>query len=86
ADLNKTKDSNGGNELTKDDIVGFNVFDDALKTAYDNASKPAAVTKVTVEGTDLTKDTDYSVSVADTPGDDTRSRIKVEFTDKGLEK
>ena len=85
AELNKTKASNGNKDLTKDDIQGFNVFDDALKAAYTNLNE-GAVAEVKVNDTKLEKNTHYTVSVNDVTGDNSRSRIAVNFNDAGLDK
>ena len=84
AGINKTKDGKGS-DVTKDDLQGYTVFDDALKDAYANLTD--VVKKVTVGTQDLTLTTDYMVDSAnDTPDDVTRTRIRVKFTDAGLEK
>ena len=95
---NKTKATNlkNGNatDLTADDLKQYAIFDDALKDAYSNATKDVDV-EVKVDGVQnaLTKGTDandttndYYVTAAETPNDNTRTRISVVFLKKGLEK
>ncbi|EFH27559.1 sortase (surface protein transpeptidase) [Gardnerella vaginalis AMD] len=69
-----------------DDYQGFAVWDDALKTAYDSSA--AVVKSVKIGDTPITnsngKEDKYKVAVAATPGDNTRQRITVSFTDAGL--
>lgn len=85
ADLNKTKASNGNTDLTASDINGFNVFDDALKSAYTNPTENA-VAEVYANDTKLDKNTHYTVSTSAISGDDTRTRIMVNSNDAGLGK
>ncbi len=95
---NKTKATNLKNNvatnLTADDLKQYAIFDDALKEAYSNATKDVDV-EVKVDGvTDALKkgtgaddaNNDYYVTTADTPNDNTRTRISVVFLQKGLEK
>ena len=84
AGINKTKESKGS-EVTKDDLHGYTVFDDALKDAYTDLTK--VVKKVTVDAQELMLTTDYTVdSAQNTPADNTRMRVQVKFTETGLEK
>lgn len=89
---NKTKATNldkdgKAKNLTKEDLSQYAIFDDALTTAYENANENA-VAEVKLDGeTDaLIKGTDYEVTKAATPDDNTRTRISVVFKDAGLEK
>ena len=84
AGINKTKDGKGS-DVTKDDLQGYTVFDDALKDAYTDLA--SGVKKVTVGDQELILTADYTVDSAnDTPEDNTRTRVQVKFTDSGLEK
>ena len=86
AGVNKTKESNGNVDLTKDDLKGYTIFDDAPNHTFTNLKE--GVKKVTVGTTDLTKDDDYTIDADEfTPGTNNAStRLKVKFTDAGLRK
>lgn len=86
AGVNKTKESNGNVDLTKEDLKGYTIFDDAPNQTFTNLKE--GVKKVTVGTTELTKDTDYTIDADEfTPGTNNAStRLKVKFTDTGLEK
>ena len=86
AGVNKTKESNGNVDLTKDDLKGYTIFDDAPNNTYKDLTE--GVKKVTVGTMELVKDADYTIDATDfTPGsNNTSTRLKVKFTDKGLEK
>lgn len=85
AGVNKSKESNGGVDLTKDDLQGYTIFDDAPNNTYTDL--PDGVKKVTVGQTELVKNTDYTIVANEaTPGAADRTRLKVKFTDPGLEK
>ena len=95
AEVNKSKPANGS--LTKDDIQGFAVFDDAPTAAFGTIND-AAVKKVKVGSEELTNDTTntyYNVSTitaSDSNNADSKdlatghTRILVKFTESGLEK
>ena len=93
AEVNKSKPANGN--LTKDDIQGFAVFDDAPNDAFASVTSDA-VKKVKVDGEELTKAgniTYYSVSTITasnaTDGKDladNHTRILVKFEEAGLNK
>ena len=93
AEVNKSKPANGS--LTKDDIQGFAVFDDAPKDAFASVTSDA-VKKVKVDGEELTNAgniTYYSVSTITasnaTDGKDladNHTRILVKFGEAGLNK
>ena len=93
--VNRTKLNN----LTADDIWGFAVFDDAPTAPFGTSITAAAVESVKIgEGdsaTELTKDTDYKVSIVDSSSSDEndkkslengRKRILVKFENPGLGK
>lgn len=86
AGVNKTKESNGNVDLTKEDLKGYTIFDDAPNQTFTNLKE--GVKKVTVGTMELTKDTDYTIDADEfTPGTNKAStRLKVKFTDTGLEK
>lgn len=86
AGVNKTKESNGNVDLTKKDLQGYTIFDDAPNRTFTNLTD--GVKKVTVGTTDLVKDTDYTIDGSEfTPDTNNAStRLKVKFTDTGLEK
>lgn len=86
AGVNKTKESNGNVDLTKEDLKGYTIFDDAPNQTF--AKLKEGVKKVTVGTMELTKDTDYTIDADEfTPGTNNAStRLKVKFTDQGLEK
>ncbi|CRH65313.1 Fimbrial subunit type 1 precursor [Chlamydia trachomatis] len=86
AGVNKSKESNGNVDLTKADLKGYTIFDDAPNNTYTDLKD--GVKKVTVGGTELVKDTDYTIDDKEfTPGTNNAStRLKVKFTDTGLEK
>lgn len=85
AGVNKSKESNGGVDLTKDDLQGYTIFDDAPNNTYTDL--PNGVKKVTVGQTELVKNTDYTIVANEaTPGAAEGTRLKVKFTDPGLEK
>lgn len=93
AEVNKSKPANGN--LTKDDIQGFAVFDDAPNDAFASVTD-AAVKKVKVDGEELTNSTTatyYNVSTITasnaTDGKDlaaNHTRILVKFEEAGLNK
>lgn len=85
AGVNKTKESNGNQDLTKEDLTGYTIFDDAPNNTYTDL--PDGVKKVTVGQTELVKNTDYTIVANEaTPGAADRTRLKVKFTDEGLGK
>lgn len=90
ATVNKKKsdaaDSNTG--ITKDELQGFAVFDDAVTTAYDSVAKDVVKEVKIVGQNDAMVAADYTVTseALTAPGDTTRTRIKVAFTDAGLGK
>lgn len=85
AGVNKTKESNGNQDLTKEDLKGYTIFDDAPNQTFTNLKE--GVKKVTVGTMELTKDTDYTIVANEaTPGAADRTRLKVKFTDEGLGK
>lgn len=82
----KTSTSHEAGKYTGDDFTDFAVWDDALKSAYDSSN--SVVKSVKIGDKDLKAEsgkTYYNVSVADTPNDTSRSRIKVTFTKDGLQ-
>ncbi len=87
AKLNKTKATNG-NDLTKDDLLDFAIYDDVQTAAYQNVSG-AIINEVKINGEQsaMAKDT-YTVSHEDGNGangiENGRTRYKVTFNDKGL--
>ncbi len=87
AKLNKTKATNG-NDLTKDDLLDFAIYDDVQTAAYQNVSD-AIINEVKINGEQsaMAKDT-YTVSHEDGNGtngiENGRTRYKVTFNDKGL--
>lgn len=95
AEVNKSKPANGS--LTKDDIQGFAVFDDAPTAAFASVTSDA-VKKVKIGGEELKNDatnTYYNVSTitaSDSNNADSKdlatghTRILVKFTEAGLEK
>lgn len=95
AEVNKSKPANGN--LTKDDIQGFAVFDDAPNAAFASVTSDA-VKKVKIGGEELNNDatnTYYNVSTitaSDSNNADSKdlatghTRILVKFTEAGLEK
>lgn len=93
AEVNKSKPANGN--LTKDDIQGFAVFDDAPNAAFASVTSDA-VKKVKVDGEELTNagnTTYYSVStIAASNATDGKNlaanhtRILVKFEEAGLDK
>lgn len=93
AEVNKSKPANGS--LTKDDIQGFAVFDDAPTAAFASVTSDA-VKKVKVDGEELTNagnTTYYSVStIAASNATDGKNlaanhtRILVKFEEAGLDK
>lgn len=86
AGVNKTKESNGNVNLTKEDLTGYTIFDDAPNNTFTNLKD--GVKKVTVGGTELTKDADYTIDANEfTPGSNEAStRLQVKFTEDGLTK
>lgn len=86
AGVNKTKESNGNVDLTKADLKGYTIFDDAPNNTYTDLND--GVKKVTVGATELVKDTDYTIDTTEFTPDtnQTSTRLKVKFTDAGLEK
>ncbi|MFU0552593.1 SpaH/EbpB family LPXTG-anchored major pilin [Gardnerella swidsinskii] len=90
AKVNKKKsdaaDSKAG--ITKDELQGFAIYDDAVTAAYDSV-KTDVVKEVKIEGQQnaMTAD-DYVVtsSALTKPEDTTRTRIMVKFKDAGLRK
>lgn len=86
AGVNKTKESNGNADLTKDDLQGYTIFDDAPNNTFTDLTN--GVKKVTVGTTDLTKDNDYTIDTTEfTPDTNQAStRLKVKFTEDGLRK
>ena len=90
ATVNKKKsdaaDSNTG--ITKDELQGFAVFDDAVTAAYDSVAKDVVKEVKIVGQNDAMVAADYTVTseALTAPGDTTRTRIKVAFTDAGLGK
>lgn len=86
AGVNKTKESNGNVDLTKNDLQGYTIFDDAPNNTFTDLTN--GVKKVTVGTTDLTKDDDYTIDTTGfTPDTNNAStRLKVKFTDQGLGK
>ena len=86
AGVNKNKAGNNNVDLTKDDLMGYAVFDDAPKDAFDNISADN-VKKVMIGDTQLTKETDYTVEKTENPNNDAKStRLTVKFNDAGLTK
>ena len=83
AGVNKNKAGNNNVDLTKDDLMGYAVFDDAPKDAFDNISENN-VKKVMVDGEELTKTTHYTIDKEDKENNVTRLTIK--FNDAGLTK
>lgn len=84
AGVNKTKESNGKVDLTKEDLKGYTIFDDAPNNTFTDLK--GGVKKVTVGGTELIKDTDYTIDATElTPGTNQAStRLEVKFTEHGL--
>ncbi len=88
ATVNKKKSdaANSKTGITKDELQGFAIYDDAVTAAYDSVDT-GVVKEVKIVGQqDAMKATDYELtSIALTAPDDTaRTRIKVKFTDAGL--
>lgn len=77
--------------LTKDDIQGFAIFDDAQTNAYQTIDA-SAVKSVKIENGDtLVAGTDYTVAVKADPDTTVypageRTRVQINFTDTGLAK
>lgn len=86
AGVNKSKESNGNQDLTKEDLTGYTIFDDAPNNTYTDLKD--GVKKVTVGATELVKGTDYAIDTTEFTPDtnQTSTRLKVKFTDAGLEK
>lgn len=85
AGVNKSKESNGNVDLTKADLKGYTIFDDAPNNTYTDLKD--GVKKVTVGATELVKDTDYTIDATEaTPGSNDSIRLKVKFTEGGLAK
>lgn len=74
-------------KMSKDNIKGFAIFDDALTAAYESVGAET-ITEVKIKNDTqaMAKETDYKVSSTATPNDATRTRIMVTFTETGLEK
>ena len=90
ATVNKKKSdaANTTTGITKDELKGFAVFDDAVTAAYDSvATDVVKEVKIVGQNGAMTA-TDYTVTstALTTPDDTTRTRIKVAFTDAGLGK
>ena len=90
ATVNKKKSdaANTTTGITKDELKGFAVFDDAVTAAYDSV-ETGVVKEVKIVGqNDAMVAADYTVTseALTAPGDTTRTRIKVAFTDAGLGK
>lgn len=90
ATVNKKKsdaaDSKTG--ITKDELQGFAIFDDAVTAAYDSvATDVVKEVKIVDQAKPLeAKDYELTSSALTAPDDTTRTRIKVKFTDAGLSK
>lgn len=96
ASVNRTKSGT----LSADDLNGFAVFDDFPTAAFASPTDASsAVESVKIgdgdSATELTKNTDYNVSIVDSSSSDAnekkslgndRKRILVKFTDAGLKK
>ncbi len=90
ATVNKKKSdaANTTTGITKDELKGFAVFDDAVTAAYDSV-ETGVVKEVKIVGqNDAMVAADYTVTseALTAPGDTTRTRIKVKFNDSGLTK
>ncbi len=80
----QTNTTNEVGKYTADDFTDFAVWDDALKSAYNSSND--VVKSVKIGSKDLkaaSGKTYYNVSIADTPNEATRSRIKITFTEDG---
>ena len=90
ATVNKKKSdaANTTTGITKDELKGFAVFDDAVTAAYDSVATDVVKEVKIVGQNDAMVAADYTVTseALTAPGDTTRTRIKVAFTDAGLEK
>ncbi|WP_250310003.1 SpaH/EbpB family LPXTG-anchored major pilin [Gardnerella sp. Marseille-Q2328] len=90
ATVNKKKsdaaDSNTG--ITKDDLQGFAIYDDAVTDAYDSVATTVVKEVKIVGQNDAMVAADYTLSsdALTAPEDTARTRIKVAFTDTGLGK
>ena len=77
--------------LTKDDIQGFAIFDDAQTDAFTTIDETSVKSVKIDGGADLALNTDYTVAVTPNPagyeaGQSGRTRVQVNFTDTGLTK
>ena len=91
----KTNSDTPSANVTKEDFDGFEIWDDALISAYDSIDENV-VKKVSIGDTEIKNEggkTYYEVSVSDSDVDKdnsknkaTRKRIKITFKDDGLEK
>lgn len=77
--------------LTKDDIQGFAIFDDAQTDAFTTIDETSVKSVKIDGGADLALNTDYTVAVTPNPagyeaGQSGRTRVQVNFTDAGLAK
>lgn len=90
ATVNKKKAdaANSNTGITKDELQGFAIFDDAVTSAYDSVNTDV-VKEVKIVGQNAAMATsDYNVTsfALTKPEDTTRTRIMVKFTDAGLTK
>ena len=86
-----TSTLNKKGKLTKDDIQGFAIFDDAQTDAFATIDGAAVKSVKIVGGADLNLTEDYTVDVTADPagyevGQSGRTRVQVNFTDAGLAK
>lgn len=77
--------------LTKDDIQGFAIFDDAQTDAFTTIDETSVKSVKIDGGADLALNADYTVAVTPNPagyeaGQSGRTRVQVNFTDTGLAK
>ncbi len=89
AKVNKKKsDASATTGITKDELQGFAIYDDAVTAAYDSVANDV-VKEVKIHGeSSAMASTDYTVdsTALTAPEDATRTRIKVTFNNSGLEK
>ncbi|MFP1685408.1 SpaH/EbpB family LPXTG-anchored major pilin [Gardnerella leopoldii] len=74
--------------ITKDELQGFAIYDDAVTAAYDSVAN-SVVKEVKIVGQAKAleaKDYELTSNALTAPDDTTRTRIKVKFTDAGLTK
>ena len=88
ATVNKKKSdaANSKTGITKDEIQGFAIYDDAVTAAYDSVATNVVKEVKIVGQAKALEAKDYELTSITAPDDTTRTRIKVKFTDAGLTK